>query len=354
MIFVDQARIFVKAGDGGKGCESFYSDKFTRYPRPDGGDGGRGGDVVFTANQGIQTLLDYRFKQHYQAKAGGHASSKGKKGKTGVDCILKVPTGTIIRDEKTGLLIKDLTAHGQSVVVAKGGRGGRGNAHRQTPTPPGQGEEITILLELKVIADVGIVGFPNAGKSTLISSISRVKSKVANYPFTTKQPILGIVEVEDFDGSVLLTTGAHAAPAIDLGRRVSARFVMADLPGLIEGAHEGRGLGDRFLKHAERTKILLHLIDMSGSEGRDPLDDYEKINFELQSYSDELFFKNKIVVANKMDLETAHPHLKRFKRKYKQEKIFPISALEKKGLDELVCFIGELLCQESAIEKSKK
>lgn len=358
MIFVDSARIFVKAGNGGKGCESFYSDKFTRYPRPDGGDGGRGGDVVFTASQGIQTLLDYRFKQHYQAQRGGHASSKGKKGKTGVDCILKVPMGTIIRDEKTGLLIKDLTAHGQSVVVAKGGRGGRGNAHRQTPAPPGLGEERTILLELKVIADVGIVGFPNAGKSTLISGISKVKSKVANYPFTTKQPILGIVEVEEFDG----LPGASAALENHRGRRrsarpsnpLSARFIVADLPGLIEGAHEGRGLGDRFLKHAERTKILLHLIDMSGSEGRDPLDDYEKINFELQSYSDDLFFKNKIVVANKMDLETATAHLKRFKRKYKKEKIFQISALEKKGLNELVCFIGELLCQESAIEKSKK
>ncbi len=338
MIFVDSARIFVKAGDGGKGCESFYSDKFTRYPRPDGGDGGNGGDVVFVASQGIQTLLDYRFKQHYQAQRGGHASSKGKKGKTGVDCILKVPTGTIIRDEKTKLLIKDLTADGQSVVVAKGGLGGRGNAHRQTPTPPGLGEERTILLELKVIADVGIVGFPNAGKSTLISSISHVKSKIANYPFTTKQPILGIVQVEDFSDSAGLATN----------------FVMADLPGLIEGAHAGRGLGDRFMKHAERTKILLHLIDMSGSEGRDPLEDYEKINFELQSYSDELFFKNKIVVANKMDLETAAVHLKRFKRKYKQEKIFPVSALEKKGLETLVCFIGELLCQESVIEKSKK
>ncbi|HLD69237.1 MAG TPA: Obg family GTPase CgtA, partial [Candidatus Omnitrophota bacterium] len=299
---------------------------------------GGGGDVIFKADQGIQTLLDYRFKQHYESKRGGHASSKEKKGKTGADCILRVPTGTIIRDEKTGLLIKDLTAHGQSVLVAKGGRGGRGNAHRQTPTPPGLGDAITILLELKVIADVGIVGFPNAGKSTLISSISRVKSKVANYPFTTKQPILGIVQVEDFSHSAGLVTN----------------FVMADLPGLIEGAHAGRGLGDRFLKHAERTKILLHLIDMSGSEGRDPLDDYEKINFELQSYSDELFFKNKIIVANKMDLETSAAHLKRFKRKYKKEKIFSISALEKKGLQTLICFIGELLCQESAIEKLKK
>ena len=327
----------MKAGAGGKGCESFYSDKFTRYPRPDGGDGGRGGDVVFTASQGIQTLLDYRFKQHYQAQRGGHASSKGKKGKTGEDCRLRVPIGTIIRDKKNGLLIKDLTADQQSVVVVRGGAGGLGNAHKplrrqagRTPTSPGIGEERTILLELKLIADVGIVGFPNAGKSTLISGISQAKSKTANYPFTTKQPILGIVQWND------------------------SSFVVADLPGLMEGAHAGRGLGDRFLKHAERTKILLHLIDMSGSEGRDPLDDYEKINFELQSYSDELFFKHQIVVANKMDLETAAAHLKRFKRKYKPEKIFSISALEKKGLDELVGFMSQLLCQESAIAKSKE
>ncbi len=316
MIFVDSARIFVKAGDGGGGCESFYSDKFTRYPRPDGGDGGKGGDVVFVAEKGMQTLLDYRFKQHYQAKRGGHASSKGKKGKTGEDCLLKVPVGTIIRDEGTGLLIKDLVSDQQSVVVVKGGLGGHGNAHKKTPTPARPGEQRILHLELKLIADVGIVGFPNAGKSTLISNISKVKSKIANYPFTTQQPILGIVQLENFN------------------------FVVADLPGLIEGAHQGRGLGDRFLKHAERTKILLHVIDMAGSEGRDPLKDYAKINHELESYSDELFFKHRIVVANKMDLEAASKNLKRFKRKYK-EQIFPISALEKTGLEELVKFITQ-------------
>ena len=319
MIFVDQARIFVKAGNGGKGCESFYSDKYTRYPRPDGGDGGRGGDVVFTASRGIQTLLDYRFKQHYEGQRGGHASSKGKKGKSGEDCILKVPAGTLIRDEKTGLLIKDLASDEETVTVAKGGEGGHGNAHKRTPTAPGQGEEMTILLELKVIADVGLVGFPNAGKSTLISSVSKVKSKIANYPFTTQQPILGIVERDDIN------------------------FIMADLPGLIEGAHTGRGLGDRFLKHAERTKILLHVIDMAGSEGRDPLDDYAKINFELQSYSDDLFFKHRIIAANKMDLDSAAAHLKRFKRKYKKEKIFQISALKKTGLEKLLAFISNTL-----------
>lgn len=329
MIFVDEARIFVAAGGGGKGCESFYSDKFTRYPRPDGGDGGCGGDVIFVAHKGIHTLLDYRFKQHYEAQRGGHASSKGKTGKSGDDCILKVPVGTIIRDEKTKLLIKDLVADQQSVIVAKGGLGGHGNRNNRTVTPPGTGEERTIRLELKLIADVGLVGFPNAGKSTLISNISKVKSKIANYPFTTKQPILGIVDLDDF------------------------QFAVADLPGLIEGAHEGRGLGDRFLKHAERTKVLVHVVDMAGSEGRDPVEDYKKINFELESYSEALFYKNRIVVANKMDLESAKPNLKRFKRDCK-EKIFPVSALEKKGLDTLVNYIRDLLCQEPSPEKSKE
>lgn len=322
MIFVDEARIFVKAGDGGKGCESFYRDKYSRHPTPDGGDGGKGGDVIFVANKGIQTLLDYRFKQHHKAARGGHASSKGKKGKDGKDCILNVPVGTLIWDHETGLLFKDLTRDQQTVIVAKGGHGGRGNARRKTPAPPGIGEERTVRLELKLIADVGIIGFPNSGKSTLISAISKVKSKIANYPFTTKQPILGIVQGEEFD------------------------FIVADLPGLIEGAHTGKGLGDRFLKHAERTKILLHLIDMAGTEGRDPLEDYEKINHELQEHSEKLFSKYRIVVANKMDLTEAAGHLKRFQKRYKED-MLQISALEKKGLDHLITAIREILCREN-------
>ncbi len=326
MAFVDEARIFLKAGGGGKGCESFYSDKLTRYPRPDGGNGGNGGSISFLADSRIQTLLDYRFRQHYEAQRGGHASSKGKRGRDGEDLVLKVPVGTILRDENTGLLIKDLNESGLSVLVAKGGHGGRGNNHNRTVTPPGDGQEITVRLELKIIADVGLIGFPNAGKSTLISGISKVKSKIANYHFTTKQPILGIVKGEDFD------------------------FVVADLPGLIEGAHEGRGLGDRFLKHAERTKILVHVVDMAGSEGRDPLEDYAKINFELESYSEELLIKNRVTVANKMDLPDAKKNLQRFKRKYKV-KIFPISALEKEGLEELVNAIREILCKERLREK---
>lgn len=313
MAFVDEVRIFVKAGNGGKGCESFYQDKFTRYPRPDGGDGGKGGDVTFTADKSIYTLLDYRFKQHYEGGRGGHGSSKGSKGKDGKDIFLRVPVGTIIRDFDSGLLIRDLVEDGDSVVVAKGGLPGRGNHHNRTPKPPGEGQAITIHLELKLIADVGIVGFPNAGKSTLISSISKVRSKIANYPFTTRQPILGVVETED---------GSH--------------FIVADLPGLIEGAHLGKGLGDKFLKHAERTKVLLHLIDMAGSEGRDPLEDYEKIKDELHLYSDQLALKTRIVVANKMDLPEAAEHLKRFKKKFKKEKVLSVSAMAKTGLDQLV------------------
>ena len=324
MIFIDEARIFVKAGNGGKGCESFYRDKYTRYPRPDGGDGGRGGDVVFIADRGIQTLLDFKYKQHHRAQDGAHASSKGQKGREGKGCLIRVPVGTILRDQRTGLIIKDLREHEQSVTVVKGGAGGKGNAHGRTPAPPLAGEERVIDLELKLIADAGIIGFPNAGKSTLISNISKVKSKIASYPFTTRQPILGIVQGKD------------------------RNFIVADLPGIIEGAHRGRGLGLRFLRHAERTKILLHLIDMAGSESRDPLDDYEKINLELEKYSEQILFKHRILAANKMDLPEAAKNLKRFKRKYK-EKIWPISALEKKGLDKLVETIERILCKENSL-----
>ena len=330
MAFVDEARIFVHAGNGGKGCESHYRDKYMRHPIPDGGNGGPGGDVIFIADSRIHTLLDYRFKQHYEGERGGHASSKGKTGKTGADCLLRVPVGTIIRDFETKLLIKDLVEHGQKVVVAKGGHGGRGNKNNKIPTPPGQGEKRTIHLELKLIADVGIVGFPNAGKSTLICNISKVKSKIGNYHFTTRAPILGVVEGDGDEQS---------------SSSRSSTFVVADLPGLIEGAHLGKGLGDRFLKHAERTKILVHLIDMAGSEARDPLEDYEKIKNELELYSDQLSIKERIVVANKMDLPEAKANLKRFKAKYK-EKIFEVSALENKGLDKLVKALQKTLAKE--------
>lgn len=326
MAFVDWAQIFVKAGDGGRGCESFYTDKYHRHPSPDGGDGGKGGGIVLVADSHLRTLLDFKFRQHYQAAKGGPGGSKGKKGKNGQDCILKVPVGTMVRDFKTGFLIKDLVTEGQRVMVAGGGRGGIGNAHKKIPKSPLSGESRIIVLELKLIADVGLIGFPNAGKSTLISAISKVKSKIGNYHFTTKAPILGIVETDD------------------------GNLVVADLPGLIEGAHEGRGLGDKFLRHAERTKILVHVVDMGSSEGRDPLEDYAKINHELNAYSEDLMGKPKIVVANKMDLPEAARHLKRFKRKY-QQKVCPVSALEKTGLEKLVEEITALLWSDNFPER---
>lgn len=330
--FVDEARIRVKSGDGGQGCESFYRDRWMRYPRPDGGNGGKGGDVIVIADRGLQTLLDLKYKQHYRAGKGGNASSKGKTGKEGADCVIRVPVGTILRDHATGLLIRDLVADQQTVVIAQGAPGGLGNEARKTITQPGTGEERTLDVELKLIADVGIIGFPNAGKSTFITGISNAKSKVASYPFTTKQPILGIVRAADDDPN-------------------GKDFVIADLPGIIEGAHLGKGLGDRFLRHAERTKILLHMIDMAGTEGRDPLDDYAKLEHELREYSDQparpaggLISKHTIVVANKMDLPAAAEHLKRFKKKYKKEKISPISSLNKEGFEPLIKRLQDILC----------
>jgi len=316
----------VQGGDGGKGCESFYRDKYARHPKPDGGDGGKGGDIVVQASRSVRTLLDFKFRQHHKAQKGGHASSKGKKGKSGQDGLLRVPIGTLIRDEETKLLIKDLVFDQQRVVVARGGEGGIGNEHRKVPTPPQKGERRTVRFELKLVADVGIIGFPNAGKSTLISHISKVKSKIASYPFTTIQPILGIVEYDDLN------------------------FIVADLPGIIEGAHEGKGLGVRFLRHAERAKILIHLIDMAAVEGRDPIDDYKRINYELEAYGDTLASKRKLVVANKMDLPGAQSHLTRFKKEINTD-ILSVSALAEEGLDKLKHAIRVILCPEDSQEQ---
>ena len=310
MAFVDEARIFLKAGDGGKGCESFHREKGSKFPKPDGGDGGQGGDITFRADSRIHTLLDFRFKQHYKAGRGGHGGSRGKKGKKGTALLLKIPAGTILRDVDSDLLIKDLTEPGQEVIVVRGGIGGRGNEKRRHALPPRQGEERTVRLELKLIADVGLVGFPNAGKSTLVTKISKVKSKIAGYPFTTKQPVLGVV---------------HAS---------EGTYVIADLPGLIEGAHRGRGLGDRFLKHAERTKILVHMVDMAGTDGRNPLDDYDQINEALMNYGSQLPFKKRILVANKMDCPEAKENLRRFKKKYRK-RIIAVSAATGMGLEPL-------------------
>lgn len=319
-MFIDSAKIIVAAGDGGKGCRSYFRDTRVEHGKPNGGDGGEGGDVFLQADKGISTLLDFHYKRHFQALSGGHGSSNNKTGADGRDLIVSVPAGTVVSDIGTGCLIRDLNEHGERVLVARGGRGGRGNSRKRDATAGEPGEEREVGLNLKIIADIGIVGFPNAGKSTLISKISNATPKIASYPFTTKAPTLGVVRLGD-----------EEAPCI-----------VADIPGLIEGAHEGRGLGDHFLKHVERTKILIHLIDMAGADGRDPCEDYRIINRELVAFSEELARKKQILVANKMDLPQAADNLRRFKKRFKR-KIFEISALESKGLEALLEQIVENL-----------
>lgn len=310
-MFVDSARIHSRGGPGGRGCQSFYRDKYTRQGIPDGGDGGRGGDVVIRADRNLHTLLDFSYNRHFYALKGGHGSGKNKKGKDAPMLIVRVPLGTVIKDAKTDCILRDLDEDGGEVVVASGGKGGLGNRHNREATSGEPGEERELLLDLKLIAQAGVVGFPNSGKSTLISSISKAVPKIAAYPFTTKFPVLGVVESK--------------------GRP----FVVADIPGLIEGSSRGRGLGDRFLRHVERTGILIHLIDMAATEGRDPLEDFKVINEELRNYSPEVSRKPQIIAANKMDLEEARVNLSRF-RKAVRKKVYPISALKKEGLEELI------------------
>jgi len=310
-MFIDEAKIYVKAGAGGKGCQSFYRDKYTRRGIPDGGDGGRGADIIVKADRNLHTLLDFRYNRHFYGLHGAHGSGKNKKGKDAHSVVIRVPCGTVIKDINTDCVLRDLRQDQEEVIVAYGGKVGLGNQHRNQATQGGPGEEKELLLDLKIIADVGVIGFPNAGKSTLISSITNAHPKVAAYPFTTKFPVLGVVKSED------------------------SSFVIADIPGLIEGSSEGKGLGDKFLRHIERTKILLHLIDMAGVDGRDPIEDYKIINRELKNYSPEVYKKSQIIVANKMDLENSAQNLSRFKKAVKK-KVFTISALKKEGLEELI------------------
>ena len=317
-MFIDSAKINVRAGSGGKGCQSHYRDKYQRADQPDGGDGGKGADIVFKADRNMLTLLDFQHHRHFFGSHGGHGSSNHKKGKGAEDIIVRVPLGTTIKDEADGSILRDLGQEGDMVIVAQGGKGGIGNWHRKEATPGAPGEEKTLILDLKLLADVGVVGFPNAGKSTLISSISNAHPKIAAYPFTTLAPVLGVV------------SATHK------------RFVIADIPGLIAGASEGRGLGDKFLKHIERTKVLIHLLDMSGFEGRDPVDDYKNINLELKNYSQEVYRKKQIICANKMDLPGAEKNLKRFKKLVKKP-ILAISALAKTNLGELVDAVAKKL-----------
>lgn len=317
-MFIDQAKIYVKAGSGGRGCRSFYRDKYSRKGIPDGGDGGKGADIILKADRNLQTLMDFQYKRHFYGQHGGNGSGKNKKGKDAPDVIIRVPQGTVVRDAGADCLLRDLNEEGAELLVAKAGRGGLGNDYRYEATAGKEGQERHLQLDLKLIADVGVVGFPNAGKSTLISNITNAHPKIASYPFTTKSPVLGVVYVDN--GS----------------------FVIADIPGLIEGSCKGRGLGDKFLRHIERTGILVHLVDMSGSEGRDPLKDYRIINLELRNYSKAVAKKHQIVAANKMDLGGAQENLKKFKKAVKKT-IYPISALKGQGLEELIEAISKKL-----------
>lgn len=325
-MFIDSAKIFVSAGSGGKGCRSFYRDKYTRRGIPNGGDGGRGADIVIRADRNLRTLLDYRYNRHFYGAHGAHGSSKNQKGKDAPIVVIRVPVGTLVKDIKTDCLLRSLDSDHEEVIVAVGGKGGIGNSHNARVCAPESGEEKELLLDLKLIADVGIVGFPNAGKSTLVSSISNAHPAIAAYPFTTKSPVLGVV---------------------NFGK---GSFVIADIPGLIEGSSSGRGLGDKFLRHVERTKILVHLIDMAGFEGRDPVKDFKIINQELKNYSKDVFAKPQVLAANKMDLEGADLNLKRF-NKIVKKKVYPISALNKVGLEELIEAIGNKIKYQESAEK---
>ncbi|MGJ7912283.1 GTPase ObgE [Neobacillus sp. LXY-1] len=326
-MFVDQVKIYVKGGDGGNGMVAFRREKYVPKGGPAGGDGGKGADVVFEVNEGLRTLMDFRYQRHFKATRGEHGMSKNQHGRNSKDMIVKVPPGTVVMDAETKEVLADLVEHGQRAVIAKGGRGGRGNTRFATPANPAPelaengepGQERDVILELKLLADVGLVGFPSVGKSTLLSVVSSAKPKIAEYHFTTIVPNLGMVETDD-------------------GRS----FVMADLPGLIEGAHAGVGLGHQFLRHIERTRVIVHVIDMAATEGRDPYEDYLTINRELKEYNLRLTERPQIIVANKMDMPEAEENLQKFKEQLQEDyPIFPISAVTRKGLRELLFAVAD-------------
>lgn len=327
-MFADKVRIFVKAGNGGNGAVSFHTEKYVPNGGPDGGDGGKGGDVIFVASSSVNTLSEFYYKKHYRAQNGENGAGQNCYGKQGQDLKISVPVGTVVRDKETGRIMADMFENGQTFVVMRGGEGGRGNrkfatSRRQAPAFSQHGvktEEKEIELELKTIADVGLVGFPNVGKSTLLSVISAARPKIANYHFTTLNPNLGVVDV--FEDS----------------------FVVADIPGLIEGAGSGAGLGHEFLRHIERTRMLVHVLDMSGSEGRNPCEDFLQINRELEIYSKDLTKLKQIVVANKMDLPGAEENLGIFRSRFKDGyEVFPLSAVCRDGVKPLLTRIAQLL-----------
>jgi GTP-binding protein len=317
-MFIDSVKINVKAGHGGKGCSSLYQDGWNMKGFPDGGDGGNGADIVLKADRNLSTLLDLRYKRHFFGAHGGHGSSKQQRGRNAEKVVARVPCGTVVKDAATDCVLGTLDHDGQTLTVAQGGRGGRGNRKHRQATAGEPGQERDLLLDLKIIADAGLVGFPNAGKSTLISAISNARPDIAAYPFTTKVPVLG---------------------AVGEGDEI---FVVADIPGLIEGSSQGRGLGDKFLRHVERTKVLVHVLDMAGFEGRDPLEDYKTINKEIKNYSPELSKKAQVLVANKMDLPSAAENLARFRKRIRK-KIIAVSALNREGLDDVIAAIRKKL-----------
>lgn len=326
-MFVDEVKIKVIAGSGGDGCTAFRREKFVPNGGPDGGNGGKGSNIIFKVDKGLRTLLDLKYQKEIKGKRGEHGSGKNQYGKNAEDVIIKVPEGTVVTDLDTGVIIADLTEENDTAIIAYGGRGGRGNKAFATPTNPAPdisehgepGEQRNVKVELKMLADVGLVGLPSVGKSTILSKISNANPKIAAYHFTTLSPNLGVVKTKD--------------------NRV---FVVADLPGLIEGASNGEGLGDKFLRHIERTRIICHVIDMSGSEGRDPYDDYLLINKELEAFSKKLINKKQVIIANKMDIEGAEKNLEEFKKKV-DSKVFPITAITNNGLDDVIIYLADLL-----------
>lgn len=332
-MFVDIAKVYVKGGDGGDGVATFRRELYVPEGGPSGGDGGDGGDLIFRVDEGLRTLMDFRYQKHFKAKRGEKGRNKSQHGANAEDTIVRVPPGTVVIDDDTKEIIADMTRHGQEVVVAKGGRGGRGNMRFATANNPAphiaekgeEGQERWVILELKVMADVGLVGFPSVGKSTLLSVVSAAQPKIGDYHFTTITPNLGVVDVEE-------------------GRS----FVLADLPGLIEGAHEGVGLGHEFLRHVERTRVIAHVVDMSGTEGRDPYEDWIAINKELRLYNEKLADRPQIVVANKMDIPEAELFLEEFRQKLAENghgemEIFPISAATRRGIRELLFRLADLV-----------
>ncbi len=327
-MFIDEVKMKLVAGKGGDGCTSFRREKYVPMGGPDGGSGGKGGDIVFEVDNNLTTLIDLKYHKIMKAQKGENGKGKNMRGRNAPDIIIKVPAGTTIYDEDTGLVLADLTHDKEQAIIAHGGRGGRGNtafATHEKPAPEfselGEPGEIRyIKCELKVIADVGLVGMPSVGKSTLLASVSKANPKIAAYHFTTLSPNLGVVTLKD--------------------RRT---FILADLPGMIEGASEGVGLGTKFLKHASRTRILAHVIDMAGTEGRDPINDYEVIRKEIVRYSDTLANKREIIVANKMDMPSFKENYERFEAKYPDKEIFPISAMTREGLEPLLLHLRNTL-----------